>query len=102
MIPLAALYLGFFLANWNSHLSFSSLDSVYAIFQSPAMVLAAWIHFLIFDLFVGSWMVRDGQRLAIPHVLLIPCLVLTFLMGPAGLVLYLLLRLGLKKALAAS
>lgn len=39
-----------------------------------------------------SWEVRDSQRRGLPHLLVVPCLVLTFLFGPAGLVLYLALR----------
>ena len=101
IVPLAALYLGLFLAYWNSHLGVGSLDQVYAIFQNPAMVLAGWIHYLAFDLFIGSWEVRDARKIGIHHVLVIPCLLGTFLVGPVGLLLYLLLRLGMKKRVGA-
>ena len=47
--------------------------------------------FLAFDLFIGSWQVRDARRNRVPFVLVVPCLVLTFLFGPIGLLLYLLL-----------
>ncbi len=98
-VLLGALYLGLFLGHWNSHAGFGSLDQVYAVFENPAMVLVGWIHYLAFDLFIGSWEVRDARRIGIPHVVVIPCLLATFLVGPVGLLLYLLLRLGLKKKL---
>lgn len=100
-LPLAAIYLGLFLAHWNSSLSFGSLDQVYAIFQDPALLLAGWVHYLAFDLFIGSWEVRDAGRIGIPHLLVVPCLIGTFLVGPVGLLLYLLLRFTLQKRIGA-
>ncbi len=76
---------------------FGSLSQVQQLFQNPAMLIAGWIHYLAFDLFIGSWEVRDAQRLGLNHLLVIPCLALTFLFGPIGLVLYFLLRWAAKK-----
>jgi len=47
----------------------------------------------VMRLFIGAWEVRTARREAIPHLLLLPCLVLTFLFGPIGLLLFLGLRL---------
>ena len=55
-------------------------------------LLAGWVHYLVFDLFVGSWEVSDARRLGIPHLFVVPCLILTFLLGPCGLLLYLAVR----------
>jgi hypothetical protein len=71
---------------------FSSLASVRALFDNDWGLLAGWTHYLAFDLFVGGWEVRDAQRRGIPHLLIVPALVLTFLFGPGGLLLYLGLR----------
>lgn len=71
---------------------FSSLADVRALFANDWGLLAGWTHYLAFDLFVGGWEVRDAQRRRIPHLLMVPVLVLTFLVGPAGLLLYLALR----------
>ena len=76
---------------------FGSLAQVQQLFANPAMLVAGWIHYLAFDLFLGSWEVRDAQRLGLSHWLVIPCLVLTFLFGPVGLLLYFALRAALKK-----
>ncbi len=71
---------------------FSSLAAVSQLFQSPWMLLAGWIHYLAFDLFIGSWEVRDSRQRGISHWFVIPCLLLTFFFGPIGLVAYLGLR----------
>ena len=71
---------------------FSSLAGVRALFDNPWGLLAGWTHYLAFDLFIGGWEVRDAQQRGIPHLLVVPALVLTFLLGPGGLLLYLLIR----------
>ena len=57
------------------------------------MLLAGWIHYLAFDLLIGTWETRDARERGLPHLLLVPCLVLTFLLGPAGWLLYMGVRL---------
>ena len=71
---------------------FGSLEGVMILFTSPHAVLAGWIHYLAFDLFVGAWEVRDAARRGVPHLLVVPCLGLTLMLGPAGLMAYLLVR----------
>ena len=73
---------------------FSSLSGVRTLFENPWILLAGWTHYLAFDLFVGGWELRDAQRHNIPHPIVIPSLVLTFLFGPAGLLVYLATRWG--------
>lgn len=74
---------------------FGSLKDVRLLFDKPQLLLAGWVHYLAFDLFVGSWEVRDSARQGIHHAWVVPCLVLTFLFGPIGLMLYLALRAAL-------
>ncbi len=62
------------------------------LFGNPWLLLAGWIHYLAFDLLIGSWEVRDARDRGIPHLLLVPCLMLTFLFGPAGWLAYLGVR----------
>lgn len=78
---------------------FGSLQKVMILFQSPYIMLAGWIHYLAFDLFIGAWQVRDAQRRGVNHFLVIPCLVLTFLAGPVGLFLYFIVRFCKDKSL---
>ncbi len=72
---------------------FDSLENVMKLFTNPWVALAGWIHYLAFDLFVGAWEVRDAQKRGISHFLVIPCLILTFLFGPVGFLLYTILRM---------
>ena len=71
---------------------FSSLASVGTLFDNPWTLLAGWTHYLAFDLFIGGWELRDAQAHGIRHLVVVPALVLTFLLGPAGLLLYLAIR----------
>jgi hypothetical protein len=71
---------------------FSSLAAVSTLFDNRLALLAGWTHYLAFDLFIGGWEARDAQSRGIPHWLIAPALVLTFLFGPAGLLLYLAIR----------
>jgi len=71
---------------------FSSLAGVRALFENPWALLAGWTHYLAFDLSIGGWEVRDARRHGVPHLLVLPALVLTFLLGPAGLLSYLMVR----------
>lgn len=71
---------------------FSTLTDVRALFENPWMLLAGWTHYLAFDLFIGGWEARDAQRRGIPHLLIVPALLVTFLFGPAGLLLYVAIR----------
>jgi len=59
---------------------FSSIEAVRTLFQSDALLVAGWLHYLAFDLFVGAWEVRTARAEGIPHLSVIPCLALTFLM----------------------
>ena len=72
---------------------FSSLEEVATLFAGNRWVLlAGWIHYLAFDLLVGTWEARDSRERGVPHWQLIPCLFLTFMFGPAGWLLYLGVR----------
>lgn len=78
---------------------FGSLEQVSRLFENRWMLLAGWIHYLAFDLFVGAWQVRDASRLSVPHAYVIPCLLLTFLAGPVGLLLYFIVRIAVVRRL---
>ena len=72
---------------------FGSIAEIRALFASDSALVAGWFHYLAFDLFVGAWIVEDGTNRRVPRLLLLPCLPLTFLFGPTGLLLYFILRL---------
>ncbi|MDP2121570.1 MAG: ABA4-like family protein [Hoeflea sp.] len=93
-VILSIAYAALILSNWSgAEGGFGSLADVMLLFTNPAIALAGWLHYLAFDLFVGAWEVRTARRESIPHLLVLPCLVLTFLFGPIGLLVFLGLRL---------
>ncbi|MFK7892213.1 MAG: ABA4-like family protein [Granulosicoccus sp.] len=72
---------------------FDSLDNVLSLFKNPGATLAGWVHFLSFDLFVGWCIAQHAIHTRKWRVLVIPCLLLTFMLGPVGLFLYGLMHL---------
>ena len=90
---LAVMYVALVIATLTqSQGGFSSLGAVRTLFANDWGLLAGWTHYLAFDLFVGGWEVRDAQRRGVPHLLVVPALVLTFLLGPGGFLVYLAVR----------
>lgn len=72
--------------------SFGSLDGVMGLFQDKTALTAGWIHYLAFDLMTGIWIKKNSVKYGISHWIVIPCLFFTFMLGPIGLLLYLLIR----------
>ena len=69
-----------------------SLAGVGSFFADPTLRLVGWVHYLAFDLWVGSWEAEEAHRIGLPYSLLLPSLVLTFLVGPVGLLAFMLVR----------
>ena len=89
----ALMYAGVVGARWmGSTGGFSSLASVAALFSDPWLLLGGWLHYLAFDLLVGRWQAQDASARGISPWLVTPCLVLTFMFGPAGWLAYRSLR----------
>lgn len=81
---------------------FSSLDGILSLYHnaSPEAAAAGWMHYLAFDYWVGCWMLRDAQKKSVPHALIILPLLCTFMLGPVGILLYVVfsqLRFAIKK-----
>lgn len=71
---------------------FGSIGEVRALFASDAGLTAGWLHYLAFDLLVGTLIVRLGLTAGVHPLLLVPCLPLTFMFGPVGYLLFLAVR----------
>lgn len=80
--------------------SLGSLAEIHKVFANPYVLLAGWIHYLVFDLFIGAWQCRDAQREKIRHIYILPSLLFTCLLGPIGFLSYLVLRGILRRKLA--
>lgn len=90
-------YAAAMVAHWGSAPGggFGTLDEVAALFRSPGLLLAGWVHYLAFDLFIGRWVIDDAAARGVQgpaRWALLPCLLLIFLFGPVGLLLYFGLR----------
>ena len=79
---------------------YSGLDGLYSIFANEALLLIFWLHFLAISLFAGSWIVRDSKKYFIPKVITIPSLILTYFVGPIGLVIYWFFRIFFAKKIS--
>ncbi len=73
-------------------MDFSNLDSVMELFTVENAVLAGWVHYLVFDLLVGMWILDQNKNLGIHHLLIIPCLLASFMMGPVGFLLFIIIK----------
>lgn len=99
---LALLYLALLAARLgHAQGGFGSLAEVQRLFSDPWLLLAGWVHYLAFDLFIGAWEARDAARRGVPRWALLPCLLLTFLVGPVGLLAWLGTRAALARGGAA-
>ena len=72
--------------------SFTSIEGIRALFMSDGGIVIGWTHYLAFDLFVGQWIAKDADHKGFARWVQAPVLLLTFLAGPAGLLLWLIVR----------
>jgi hypothetical protein len=90
---LAIAYAGLVLAFWSGAAGgFDTLANVARLFETRELLLAGWLHYLAFDLVVGAWIVRTARAEAIAFWFVVPCLALTFLLGPIGFLAFTLAR----------
>ena len=72
--------------------SFTSIEGIRSLFMSDGGIVIGWTHYLAFDLFVGQWIAKDADHKGFARWVQAPVLLLTFLAGPAGLLLWLIVR----------
>jgi len=93
--PAAALYLALVLPGLPGVLgavASPSLEAIAPMLGTPEGATVAWVHFLAFDLFVGRWVYLDARARGVTPWITSPLLFLTLMLGPAGLLAYLLVR----------
>ncbi|MBW7883485.1 MAG: DUF4281 domain-containing protein [Caldilineaceae bacterium] len=95
VVPAAALY-GLLvvpnLAVLLPQLANPTLASVAALLGTEQFATIAWVHFLAFDLFAGRWAYLDSRQRGLPAWLVSPALIFVLMVGPLGLLIYLLIR----------
>ena len=87
-----------FISGGISDADFSSLEGIVTLFRnaSPESAAAGWLHYLAFDFWVGSWIIRHSKKHKIKHYLVILPLLATFMLGPVGILLYSIIYFGVK------
>ena len=83
---------------------FSSLEGIVSLFQRATAESAAagWLHYFAFDFWVGVWIVKHSRKLGISHKIVVFPMLLTFVLGPTGILVYSLILLGRKAIIPAS
>jgi hypothetical protein len=76
---------------------FSTLSNVKQLFSQDEALLAGWIHYLCFDLFIGAYIVRKSIEINIPRIIYSLILPFTFMFGPFGFVIFTLVSLSKSK-----
>ena len=79
-----------FLNNFNLYLGLSNLED---LFTEKSFLILFWTHFLAINLFCGSWIVRDSQKLMVSKSLVFIPLIITYFVGPLGIFLYWIIRI---------
>jgi hypothetical protein len=75
---------------------FDSLANVAILFENDWALLAGWVHFLAFDLFVGAVMAARMDRVHVGRLVQAPILGATFMLGPLGFLIAALTELALR------
>ena len=81
---------GIILEGFKLYFGLDGLDEIYA---NESLRLVFWLHFLAISLFTGSWVARDSIKYMIPKILSIPCILITYFAGPAGILIYWIIRI---------
>ena len=76
---------------------FDTLPHVQQLFTFPWVVLAGWVHYLAFDLFMGAMIAREMMQQGMSGLFLIGLLPLTFMFGPIGYFTFMILRVAFAK-----
>lgn len=69
-----------------------SPEGIARAFSDPALATVGWVHYIAFDLWVGAWEVEEAARIGVSRPILLLCLFLTAMVGPIGLLVFLLTR----------
>ena len=79
-----------FLNNFNLYLG---IDELSDLFSNSSYLILFWVHFLAINLFCGSWIVKDSQKLNISKIIVFFPLLFTYFIGPVGIFIYWIIRI---------
>ena len=73
------------------------INELLNLFSDKHYTILFWINFLAINLFCGSWIVKDYQKINMPKTLAFIPIVLTYFIGPLGISVYWLFRIFFSK-----
>ena len=79
-----------FLDNFKLYLGLSEITN---LFSDKSFLILFWVHFLAINLFCGGWIVKDSQMFRMNKFLVSLPLIITYLIGPIGILLYWIIRI---------
>jgi hypothetical protein len=79
-----------FTDNFKLYLGLNKLSNLFA---DNSFLIIFWIHFLALNLFCGGWIIKDSQKFGINKILISLPLIITYLIGPIGLLVYWSIRI---------
>ena len=79
-----------FLQNFKLYLGLSEISN---LFENKSFLILFWVHFLAMNLFCGSWIVKDSQLFRMNKFIVSLPLIVTYLIGPIGVLLYWIIRI---------
>ncbi|MDA9604089.1 ABA4-like family protein [Candidatus Pelagibacter sp.] len=86
-----------FIQNFKLYLSFGN---IFNLFENQYFLILFWAHFLAMNLFCGGWIVKDSQMFGMNKILVSFPLIITYLIGPVGILLYWIIRIFYSKRLS--
>ena len=104
---LGSIYIYLFYYFFNSGYDFFEFFNLYLglyklgdLYENEAFLILFWLHFLSINLFCGSWIVRDSQKLYISKFFTVFPLIITYFIGPLGVFIYWLIRIFFAKRIS--
>ena len=91
-----------YLSSYNYSSNFElylNIDNLKNLLSNDYFLIMFWVHFISINLFTGGWIVKDSQKFTIHKFLIIVPLVITYLIGPIGLIVYWLIRIFYAKSI---
>ncbi len=79
-----------FIGNFSLYLG---LDELSRLFEDHLYLMLFWIHFIAINLFTGGWIVKDSQKFNINKIIISIPLIIIYLIGPIGLIVYWVIRI---------
>ena len=75
------------------------IDDTKDLFSNKNFLMMFWIHFISINLFAGGWVVKDSQKFMINKVLIALPLIITYFIGPIGLLIYWMIKIFYSKSM---